>query len=41
VKKLIALLVLAAVIVTGAVGCGGSPTTKAATTPATGSGKAG
>jgi hypothetical protein len=34
VKKLIALLVLAALIVTGAVGCGGTATTKAVT-PAT------
>jgi hypothetical protein len=33
VKKLIAMLLLASVIVTGVVGCGGSPTTKAATTP--------
>jgi hypothetical protein len=38
VKKLIALLVLAAVIVTGTVGCGGTPTTKAGTTPSTSTG---
>jgi hypothetical protein len=31
VKKLIAVLVLAAVVVTGAVGCGGSATSKPAT----------
>jgi hypothetical protein len=32
VKKLIALLVLAALIVTGTVGCGGTATTKSGTT---------
>jgi hypothetical protein len=31
VKKLIALLVLAAVVVTGTVGCGGSTSTKSVT----------